>query len=68
MSAALDSRDRRAVEHLLADCAVLDEMEEAAPRRPIFERLRERVGVDLARRLLYALTGVHRTRSPRGPA
>ena len=62
MSAALDSRDTRAVEHLLAHCAALAESEKQR-RKPVFERLRERIGADLARRLLYALTGAHRTRS-----
>jgi len=65
MSAALDSRDTRAVEHLLAHCAALGETEQPASRKPVFERLRERIGADLARRLLYALTGVHRARSSR---
>jgi hypothetical protein len=65
MSAALESRDTRAVEHLLAHCAALAEREE--PRqKPVFERLRERIGADLARRLLYALTGRHRARSRDG--
>jgi len=62
MSAALDRRDSRAVEHLLAHCAELAESEDAR-RKPVFERLRERIGADLARRLLYALTGAHRVRS-----
>ena len=61
MSAALDSRDTRAVEHLLAHCA----QAEARPRKPVFERLRELIGVDLTRRLLYALSGGHRARSRR---
>jgi hypothetical protein len=63
MSPALDSRDTRAVEHLLADCAALAASEK--PRtRPVFERLRERIGADLARRLLYALTQRARSRRP----
>jgi hypothetical protein len=60
MSAALDSRDTRAVEHLLAHCALAER--EEPRRKPVFERLRERIGADLARRLLDALTGVHRRR------
>jgi hypothetical protein len=59
MSAVLDSRDTRAVQQLLAHCAALSETR----RKPVFERLRERIGVDLARRLLYALTGAHRPHS-----
>jgi hypothetical protein len=62
MSAALDSRDSRAVDHLLAHCAALAESEKPL-RKPVFERLRDRIGADLARRLLYALTGAHRARS-----
>jgi hypothetical protein len=61
MSAALDSRDTRAVEHLLAHCAALAESQKPR-RKPVFERLRERIGADLARRLLYALSGAHRAR------
>ena len=62
MSAALASRDTRAVEHLLAHCAALAEIDQPR-RKPVFERLRDRIGADLARRLLHALTGVHRARS-----
>ena len=65
MRAALDSRDTRAVEHLLADCAALAATEKPRTRTPVFERLRERIGADLARRLLYALTGAHWARSRR---
>jgi hypothetical protein len=61
MSAALDSRDTRAVQHLLAHCAEV----EARPRKPVFERLRELIGADLTRRLLFALSGGHRARSRR---
>jgi hypothetical protein len=66
MSAAVDSRDTRAVEHLLAHCAAVAQGEEPH-RKPVFERLRERIGADLARRLLYALTGRHRARSQLSP-
>jgi len=42
MSAALDSRHPKRLDLLLAHCA------EAAPRRkPVFERLREKIGVEL---------------------
>ena len=61
MSAALEPRDTRAVQHLLAHCAEVD----ARPRKPVFERLRELIGVDLTRRLLFALSGGHRARSRR---
>jgi hypothetical protein len=61
MSAAVDSRDTRAVRHLLAHCAEL----EATARKPVFERLRELIGADLTRRLLFALSRGHRARSRR---
>ena len=59
MSAALDSRDRRAAEHLLADFAAL----ESKPRRPVLERLSELIGIDLTRLLLLGLTRFQRARS-----
>ena len=49
MSAALDSRRPKRLELLLAHCA------ETNPRRPVFERLREKVGGELARVLVFAL-------------
>jgi hypothetical protein len=49
MSAALDSRPPKRLELLLAQCA------QANPRRPVFERLREKLGVELARVLVLAL-------------
>ncbi len=50
MSAALDSRRPKRLELLLEHCA------EADPRKPpVFERLREKLGVELARVLLFAL-------------
>ena len=59
MSAALDSRDRRAAEHLLSDCATLEDR----PRRPVLDRLSELIGVDLTRLLLVGLTRFQRARS-----
>jgi hypothetical protein len=47
MSAALDSHD----EHLLADCGV----EKSRRRGPVLDRLRELVGNDLLRLLLFGL-------------
>jgi hypothetical protein len=61
VSAALDSRHSRAVRHLLAHCAEAD----ARPRKPVFERLRELVGADLARRLVSALSPRQLARSRR---
>jgi hypothetical protein len=49
MSAALESRRPKRLELLLAQCA------ETHPRRPVFERLREKVGGELARVLVFAL-------------
>ena len=49
MSAALDNHDER----LLADVGV----EESRERRPVLDRLRELVGNDLLRLLLFGLAG-----------
>jgi hypothetical protein len=49
MSAALESRRPKRLELLLAQCAETD------PRRPVFERLREKLGGELARVLVFAL-------------
>jgi hypothetical protein len=62
MSAAL-SRDTRAVELLLAHCAILSHTEETTTRKPVFDRLRELIGAELTRLLLFGLTGAHRARS-----
>jgi hypothetical protein len=63
VSAAFDSRDTRAVELLLAHCAALSAAREPTERRPVFERLRELLGADLTRLLLFGL--VQRARSRR---
>ncbi len=49
MIAALDSHD----EHLLADCGV----EKSRERRPVLDRLRDLVGNELLRLLLFGLAG-----------
>jgi hypothetical protein len=49
MSAALDNHD----EHLLADVGV----ERFRARRPVLDRLRDLVGNDLMRLLLFGLAG-----------
>jgi hypothetical protein len=49
MSAALESRRPKRLELLLAQCAATD------PRKPVFERLREKLGGELARVLVFAL-------------
>jgi hypothetical protein len=56
MSAALDTRESRAVELLLAHFAVMSAVEQPTPRRPVFERLRELLGADLTRLLVFGLT------------
>jgi hypothetical protein len=60
MSAALDRRDPKRIDLLLAQCA------EARPRKPVFERLREKVGAELARVLVFALSGSQRRSARRG--
>jgi hypothetical protein len=61
MSAALDSRNPRRLDLLLAHCA------EATPRRkPVFERLRDKIGAELARVLVFALAGSQRRSARRG--
>lgn len=60
MSAALESRRPTRVELLLAECG------EARPRRPVFERLGEKLGAELARVLVFALAGSQRRSARRG--
>ena len=67
MSAAVETRETRAVELLLAHCAVLSAASESESRRPVFERLRELLGADLTRLLLFGLTRAQRARWPRLP-
>ena len=59
MSAALDSREPKGLELLLAHCAAVQ------ARRPVLERLRDKIGAELARLLLFALVGNQRARSAR---
>src|SRR5262245_50557284 len=61
MSAALDERRRKRLGMLLAQCTARDE-----PRRPAFERLREKRGSKLARVLVFALVGNQRRSARRG--
>ncbi|HSS81041.1 MAG TPA: hypothetical protein VLK24_07595 [Gaiellaceae bacterium] len=61
MSAALDSRYPKRLDLLLAHCA------EATPQRmPVFERLRDKIGAELARVLVFALAGPQRRSARRG--
>ena len=60
MSAALDSRHPKRIDLLLSHCA------EAAPRKPVFERLREKIGSEFARVLVFALAGPQRRSARRG--
>jgi hypothetical protein len=59
MGAADVDGPERGSELLLAHCAALDE----GRRRPVLERLRERLGADLTRLLVFALAADHRARS-----
>jgi hypothetical protein len=61
MTAALETRCARAATLLLAHCAALTATIDGEPRQPVFERLRELLGPDLTRFLLFGLT-----RSQRG--
>jgi len=60
MSAVLSGREPGRVKLLLVQCA------EATPRRPVFDRLREKVGCELARVLVFALAGNQRRSARRG--
>jgi hypothetical protein len=60
MSALLSTREPRRVTLLLAQFA------EERPRRPVVERLREKLGAELARVLVFALAGNQRRSARRG--
>ena len=62
MSAALYSHNPKRIDLLLAHCA---EFPKAGLRRPVFERLRDKMGAELTRLLLFALAGNQRTRPAR---
>lgn len=64
MSAALHSHDPKRIDLLLAHCAELPKVE---ARKPVFERLRDKLGAPLTRLLLFALSGNQRSRSTRRP-
>jgi hypothetical protein len=55
----------RAVEHLLANCAVVSAAQ--AERKPVFDRLRDLLGADLTRLLLFGLAGRQRARRSSAP-
>jgi len=65
VSAALDSRSPRRVELLLAYCA---EAQQNGARKSGSERLRDKIGAELARLLLVALVGTQRARRARRDA
>jgi hypothetical protein len=65
VGAAIETRDTRAVELLLAHCAALSRVGSAEPRAPVFDRLRELIGIELTRLLLFALAGPQRARPAR---
>ncbi|HET7555027.1 MAG TPA: hypothetical protein VFJ75_05185 [Gaiellaceae bacterium] len=60
MSAALENRRPKRLELLLVQCA------QDEPRTPVFERLREKLGTELARVLVFALSGAQRRSARRG--
>jgi hypothetical protein len=62
VSAALDSRSPRRLELLLAYCAGVQRSD---ARKPGSERLRDKIGAELARLLLFALAGNQRARRAR---
>jgi hypothetical protein len=64
VSAALYSHDPKRIDLLLAHCA---ELPKAGARKPVFERLRDKLGAPLTRLLLFALSGNQRSRSTRRP-
>ena len=65
MSAALDNRSPRRLELLLASFA---EGQQNGGRKPGSERLRDKIGAELARLLLFALVGTQRARRARRDA
>ena len=67
MRAAETTRDTRAVELLLAHCEALRRIERAQPQAPVFDRLRELIGIELTRLLLFALAGSQPGRPVRRP-
>jgi len=64
VSAALHSHNAKRIDLLLAHCA---ELPKAGLRRPVFERLRDKLGAELTRLLLFALAGNQRRRPARRP-
>jgi hypothetical protein len=64
----METRDTKAVELLLAHCAALSRIESIEPRTPVLDRLRELIGIELTRLLLFALAGSQRARPARRPA
>jgi len=67
VGAVVDTRDTRADELLLVHCAVLSRVVSVESRTPVFDRLRELMGVELTRLLLFALAGPQRARPARRP-
>jgi hypothetical protein len=55
------------VEHLLANCAFLSSAQEQPERKPVFDRLRDLLGADLTRLLLFGLAGRQRARRSSAP-
>ena len=61
VSEALDNRRPKRLDLLVAQCSSPTE-----PRRPAFERLREKIGAQLARVLVFALARDQRRSARRG--
>jgi len=62
--AALHSHDPKPLDLLLSHCA---ELPRAGGRKPELERLRDKIGGELTRLLLFALAGNQRPRPARRP-
>ena len=65
VSAALDSHTPTRLDLLLAHCA---EVPGCGSQKPVFERLREKIGAELTRLLVFALARTQRARRAVGPA
>jgi hypothetical protein len=65
VSAVLDRRPPKRLDLLVAQCST---QEDAGARKPVLERLREKIGAELTRLLLCGLAGRNqRTRPARRP-
>jgi hypothetical protein len=65
VSAALDSHTPKRLDLLVAHCT---EAPGSGSQKPVFERLREKIGAELTRLLVFALAGDQRARRAGRPA